>query len=97
MSQTTELREAVRERYAAAALRSAGQQRDGGCCDPSPAGSCCGTGDADQGFGAALYAGEDAAEPALAASLAAACRPPSPTCAPARPSSTSAPAPAPTC
>jgi arsenite methyltransferase len=55
MSQPTEIREAVRERYAAAATRSSS--------------GCCGATDADGRFGAELYAGEDAVEPALAASL----------------------------
>jgi arsenite methyltransferase len=52
MSQPTEIREVVRERYAAAA------RSNGGCC-----------GTDEQGFGAALYEGEDVAEPALSASL----------------------------
>jgi arsenite methyltransferase len=59
--ETEHLREAVRERYAAAATRAAGVQRTG-CCSPAD----------EQGvFGAALYAGEgeDAPEEAVGASL----------------------------
>jgi arsenite methyltransferase len=61
MTQPTEIREAVRERYAAAATRSAEQ----------PSG-CCGTADAEERFGATLYEGESidgATDAALSASL----------------------------
>jgi arsenite methyltransferase len=69
MSQRTEIREAVRERYAAAATRSAEQA---GCCGASPVTSCCGTPDVGERFGATLYAGEatdGATDEALSASL----------------------------
>src|SRR4051794_6604795 len=71
LSSSTDIRETVRERYAAAATRSAAQP-SGGCCGASPGQSCCGTADADQRFGATLYDGRDAAgatEAALSASL----------------------------
>ncbi len=65
MSQTDELREHVRDRYAAAALAVTGGSQ-GSCCGPSdgPPSSCCGPTDAlaaigedgaDDIFGAALY------------------------------------------
>jgi arsenite methyltransferase len=63
LSSPTDIRDAVRERYAAAAARSAEQQ----------AGGCCGTpADADERFGATLYAGHEASgatDDALSASL----------------------------
>jgi arsenite methyltransferase len=67
---STDIRETVRERYAAAA-RAASEQT-AGCCGSSPASSCCGTADAPERFATGLYAGEDtegATELALAASL----------------------------
>jgi arsenite methyltransferase len=70
-SPTTDIRETVRERYAAAATRSAEQQA-GGCCGSSPAQSCCGTADADERFGGTLYDEQTAAgatDNALSASL----------------------------
>ena len=92
----TDLRAAVRERYAAAARAVA---------EPAPSASCCGpvaTADAagSEVFGAALYDGEEAgAAPAaaLGARWAAACRPRWPTCTRARPCSTSGPGRARTC
>jgi SAM-dependent methyltransferase len=65
------VREAVRERYAAAARAVTGEEpADGGCCS---AGSCAPEAiDVDERFGAGLYAGEDTADlpaAALAASL----------------------------
>ena len=71
MSQPTEIRDLVRERYAAAATRSAERQTDG-CCGAPPASSGCGTAAADERFGATLYAGETtdgATDSALSASL----------------------------
>src|ERR1700754_4259431 len=59
---STDIRDAVRERYAAAATRSAGQQ----------AGGCCGATGADERFGATLYddqAAIGATDAALSASL----------------------------
>jgi ubiquinone/menaquinone biosynthesis C-methylase UbiE len=70
MSQPLDLRERVRERYAAAATQST--QHASGCCGSSPAQSCCATADADERFGAALYDGETvdgATDAALSASL----------------------------
>src|SRR4051795_8222960 len=70
LSANTDIREAVRERYAAAAGRSA-EQRDGGCCGASDEQSC-GSADAGERFGATLYDGQDAAgatDGALSASL----------------------------
>jgi arsenite methyltransferase len=63
----TDIRETVRERYAAAAR--AAEAQSGGCRGSSAASSCCGT---EESFGDAVYAGEDtegATELALAASL----------------------------
>ena len=71
MNPTTDIREAVRERYAAAATRST-EQEAGGCCGASPAQSCCGTADADERFGVKLYDDQDAdgaTDNALSASL----------------------------
>src|SRR3954451_4750897 len=71
LSSSTDIRETVRERYAAAATRSAAQP-SGGCCVTPPGQSCCGTPDAAQRSGASLYDGRDAAgatEAALSASL----------------------------
>src|SRR3954464_6410158 len=68
MSASSDIREVVRERYAAAATRSTEPQA-GGCCGASPAQSCCGTGER---FGAPLYDGAEAAgatDAALSASL----------------------------
>jgi arsenite methyltransferase len=62
-------REAVRERYAAAARQATD---GGGCCGSEPAASCCGPADlATEPFGAALYGSEaaDAPDAALGASL----------------------------
>src|SRR4051812_29208985 len=50
LSASTDIREAVRERYAAAATRSAEQR----------AGGCCGSAKADERFGATLYDDRDA-------------------------------------
>ena len=64
-----DIREAVRERYAAAA-RQATESSD--CCGSEPEVSCCGPADiATEPFGAALYGAEasDAPEAAVAASL----------------------------
>jgi arsenite methyltransferase len=63
------LREAVRERYAAAALRTT---EGSGCCGAEPEASCCGPADvAAEPFGAGLYGDEagDAPAAAVAASL----------------------------
>ena len=71
MSSPTHIRDAVRERYAAAATRSAERQTSG-CCGASPAKSCCGSAGADEHFGVTLYDGQDAegaTDAALSASL----------------------------
>ena len=94
---TSDIREAVRERYAAAARQAT---EGGGCCGPESEASCCGPADiASEPFGAALYGDEAPAPPTRRwrRRWAAASRPPSPTSSRARRSSTSAPAPAPTC
>ncbi|SDK48910.1 arsenite methyltransferase [Streptomyces indicus] len=70
---SADLRKAVRERYAAAALRAgtapAGSGRTAGCCGDA----CCGPGDVvEAGFGSALYAAQERETlpvEALAASL----------------------------
>lgn len=63
MSQTsTELRETVRARYAAAATAVTEQSADAGCCGPQSAnaGCCDGQGvEVDENFGATLYADTD--------------------------------------
>jgi arsenite methyltransferase len=77
-----DLREQVRERYAAAATAVTATRSDAlpliqsdGCCGPSPAenASCCGaTGEVDDAFGAGLYTADEQGElpaEALAASL----------------------------
>ena len=64
-----DIREAVRERYAAAARQAT---EGGGCCGSEPEVSCCGPADvATEPFGAALYGAEasDAPEAAISASL----------------------------
>ena len=66
---TPDVREAVRERYAAAARQSA---EGGGCCGSVTESACCGPADvATEPFGAALYGSEatSAPEAAVAASL----------------------------
>jgi len=64
MIEQTELREAVRERYAGAA-REALKLADGGCCGPS----CCGNGSSDP-VSTGLYEGmETPSDAALSASL----------------------------
>jgi ubiquinone/menaquinone biosynthesis C-methylase UbiE len=74
MAELTDVRENVREKYAAAA-RAAAQAKaatkGAGCCG-STADQCCSPGDATGVFGGALYdeaAGADVPEPALNASL----------------------------
>jgi arsenite methyltransferase len=67
---STDIRETVRERYAAAA-RTAATEQAGGCCGSSATSSCGSTADADA-FATGLYAGEDtegATDVALSASL----------------------------
>ena len=104
MAELTDIRETVRERYAAAATARARATRrhaagrrllaGTGAADCSPA-------DETGVFGAALYDDEQPRGRTRGRDRArrwdAVCRPPSPTCARARPSLTSAPAPAPTC
>jgi arsenite methyltransferase len=65
---STDIRETVRERYAAAARQAAA---GGGCCGAEPEVSCCGPAQAAEPFGAALYGAEasEAPESAVAASL----------------------------
>ena len=77
----TELREQVRQRYAAAAVAVTGAARpdtlplvatDGCCGADASSGSCCDTDEVDEGFGAALYTADEQSElpaEALAASL----------------------------
>jgi arsenite methyltransferase len=80
LTEGTDIREAVRERYAAAARRVA--EGDAGCgCGPAEAGSsCCGTEDVrttdaegQEVFGAALYAGQAAGAPAAAVEASLGC------------------------
>jgi arsenite methyltransferase len=66
MSETTtteQLREQVRERYAAAAMTVTSAQGTASCCDDScgDGGACCGTTvlEVDNSFGSALYAATD--------------------------------------
>ncbi|HZC25593.1 MAG TPA: methyltransferase domain-containing protein, partial [Actinopolymorphaceae bacterium] len=65
MSDTDELREQVRQRYAAAALAVTNQPgkvaADAGCCgtESDQAVSCCGGAEVEEGFGADLYAAAD--------------------------------------
>ncbi|HET8598728.1 MAG TPA: arsenite methyltransferase [Segeticoccus sp.] len=74
----TELREQVRQRYAAAATavtdtgREALPLVDAGCCTPDNSSCCGGTGEVDDAFGASLYAAAEQGElpaAAVAASL----------------------------
>ncbi|HEY1524041.1 MAG TPA: arsenite methyltransferase [Solirubrobacteraceae bacterium] len=73
MAELTDIRESVRERYAAAATRAAGagsSQKDEGCCGGT--GASCSPADAAGVFGSTLYdeaAGTDVPEAALNASL----------------------------
>ena len=71
MAELTEMREIVREKYAAAAKAAASPaaaRAEGGCCDPEPAG--CTAADSTGVFGSALYGEtDDASEAALSASL----------------------------
>ena len=73
---TEQLRERVRERYAAAAMTVSSGQGTASCCDAN-SGSCCGPTvlEVDDTFGSALYAATDRDSlpvSAVAASLAAA-------------------------
>lgn len=110
MSESVEVREQVRRRYAQAATvvatgTAATVVEAGACgCASTGAGSCCGPAgtalDQDESFGAALYAGEDTdALPAEAvlASLGCGNQRRSRTCTPVRSFSTSAPAAGSTC
>ena len=100
----TDIRERVRERYAAAATAVA-ESTGSGCCGAPAAIASCGPDisstdkHGNEVFGATLY--DDADSPALKAAVEASlgCGVPtrSPTCTKARQCSTSAPAPAPTC
>jgi hypothetical protein len=104
LTDTTDIRETVREKYAAAAraagARSQARASDSGsgCCG-SPTG-CCSPGDEAGVFGASLYdeaVRDSVPEAALTASLGLASRRPSPTCTRGRPCSTSGRAPVRTC
>ena len=65
------IREAVRERYAAAARRATDE---GGCCGSAPEASCCGPADvAAEPFGAGLYGDEAAGAPAAAVAASLGC------------------------
>jgi arsenite methyltransferase len=57
----TATRNQVRQRYAAAATRVLAGQ---GCCDPTPAGDCCGpaAAEAEEGFGSELYSAAERSE-----------------------------------
>ena len=100
----TDIRERVRERYAAAATAVA-ESTGAGCCGAPAAIAGCGPDisstdkHGNEVFGATLY--EDAGDPALrqrsTRRSAVACRLPSLICTRARPCSTSARAPALTC
>ena len=93
----TDIREQVRERYAAAATAVA-ESTGSGCCGASAAIAGCGPdiGSTDKNgnevFGVTLYDGEGDAAPkaAVEASLGCGVPPRSPTCTRARPSSISA-------
>ncbi|MEO8686666.1 MAG: arsenite methyltransferase [Solirubrobacteraceae bacterium] len=66
---SSDIRETVRERYAAAARKAS---EGGGCCGSEPERSCCGQADiSTEEFGSALYGAEagDAPQAAVAASL----------------------------
>jgi arsenite methyltransferase len=71
----TDIRERVRERYAAAATAAASKTPGAGCCGSPGSPTCCGSATAgepgDESFGATLYddAGDAALKPAVEASL----------------------------
>ena len=68
---TPDIREAVRERYAAAARQAT---EGGGCCGSEPEVSCCGPADiASEPFGAALYGDEASGAPAAAVAASLGC------------------------
>jgi SAM-dependent methyltransferase len=67
----TEVRELVRERYAAAARATAGRAETAGCCDPAPVRTTDAHGHAV--FGASLYAGAEADAPAAAVAASLGC------------------------
>ena len=68
MTSDVELREQVRERYAAAAAAVTETRRDAlpvldGCCGPGENASCCGaTGEVDATFGSGLYSADEQGE-----------------------------------
>jgi arsenite methyltransferase len=53
MAELTDIREAVREKYARAATQAAGQKSESGCCGSDP--GCCSPADATGVFGSTLY------------------------------------------
>ena len=66
-----DIREAVRERYAAAARQAT---KEGGCCGSDAETSCCGAADvATEPFGAALYGDEASEAPAAAVAASLGC------------------------
>ena len=68
---SSEIREAVRERYAAAARQAT---ESGGCCGSDAEASCCGSVEvATEPFGAALYGDEAADAPAAAVTASLGC------------------------
>jgi arsenite methyltransferase len=71
------IREAVRDRYAAAARAPTEEASSGGCCGSAPNSSCCGSTPSSRGderFGAALYdVAEGASAPAAALSASLGC------------------------
>jgi len=68
---STDIRETVRERYAAAARQAS---VSGGCCGAAPEVSCCGPADvAAEPFGAALYGAEASEAPASAVAASLGC------------------------
>ncbi len=91
MAEMTDVRETVRERYAAAAKASKAVTEGGGGCGCGPAPTLLTDEAGRQVFGGALYGEDDAGsapEGAVNASLAAACQPRSPSFARARRCST---------
>jgi ubiquinone/menaquinone biosynthesis C-methylase UbiE len=67
MAELNDIRESVRERYAAAAKSANAATEDGGCCGSNSI--SCSPADATGAFGGALYDRDDVPESALSASL----------------------------
>ena len=68
MTSEVDLRDQVRERYAAAAVAVTETRREAlpvvdGCCGPADNASCCGaTGEVDAAFGSGLYSADEQSE-----------------------------------